>query len=340
MSDYVNENKGLEDDLFDPGRTKVKVEKTKQLFNPSNYLNTRLGDNETSRTFNIRVILTPDNDGKYKVAIPTEVHNIVLNTKQQKAKLISNSKFKSFICLNDSHLMNDGGNAIVKCPFCEKKDEIIAEANKIIINENDNDEVKKAKALKKKAILKEGYSNESKIAYVVRCIERGKEEEGVKFWRFNQHDDKKGIFDTLYGFCKTYANRGVNIFDYENGYDIIVTLNKSSDGKTVINLMPDVLPSPLSTDENQKNLWLNDTKDWRDMYRAKSYDYLKIVADGETPVWDKDIKGWTIWKDVEELKNEENVIFQEAANELKDTTNLQKVIPSNNNNDIDEELPF
>jgi hypothetical protein len=137
-----------------------------------------------------------------------------------------------------------------------------------------------------------------------------------------------------------------DIFNYYTGRDIIITLAQTPDptpgapDKTTVKINVDNKQTPLAANEELMNLYINDTKDWRDMYRAKSYDYLKIVADGETPVWDKDIKGWTIWKDVEELKNEENVIFQEAANELKDTTNLQKVIPSNNNNDFDEELPF
>ena len=338
MSNYVNV--GLEDDdIFDPGRSKTKLNVNKQVFNPNNYLNTRLGVNESSRSLNIRIILTPDIDGRNKVAIPTDVHNIVLNTKQQKAKVIATNKFKSFLCLNDDHLKDENElNVVHKCPFCEKKKELLAEANQIIINENDDDVTRAVKNSKKNAILKEAFSHGSKIAYVVRCIERGKEEEGVKFWRFNKHDDGKGLFDILYGFYQKYKERGINLFDYDNGYDIIVTLTKDNNGKTAITLMPDVLPSPLSTDENQKNLWLNDDKDWRDMYRAKSYDYLKIVSDGESPVWDKDKNCYVIWKDIDELQREENELYQKAANELKSEPVISNTILINN--DDNDGLPF
>ena len=89
-------------------------------------MDVRLDENEDEREFNIRIILTKDIDGKDKVAIPVETHSIMLNDKQQKAKTISKSKFKSFICLNDAHL---GVSDSRGCPLCNKMHELFDEAN-------------------------------------------------------------------------------------------------------------------------------------------------------------------------------------------------------------------
>jgi hypothetical protein len=35
--------------------------------------------------------------------------------------------------------------------------------------------------------------------------------------------------------------------------------------------------------------WLADTRTWRDVYAIKSYDYLLLVVNGHTPIWNKDL---------------------------------------------------
>jgi hypothetical protein len=92
----------------------------------------------------------------------------------------------------------------------------------------------------------------------------------------------------------------------------------------------------LSDNQEQINAWVNDEKDWRDMYRSKSFDYLSIVADGESPVWDKDNGKFVVWVDSEELKKRTQDIEQTAAEELKPTV----VLDGTNETEIDSELPF
>ena len=86
--------------FFDEGvkRQHRNEQKKRVEFTPTNYLNTRLEKNEKSRKTKIRIILTKDNDGKYKMAIPVEVHSLKLseqqNRMQKTTKILQDSKHK------------------------------------------------------------------------------------------------------------------------------------------------------------------------------------------------------------------------------------------------------
>ena len=326
MTDDVNQN---ENDLFDDGdgNKPYVPQQPKVVFDEKNYLNTRLGDTEQKRTLNIRIVLTEDIDGKKKFAIPVNVHSLKLSLNQNKQNKVGKSGYKSFICLNDKHIDADPEKG---CPLCNKKNEIFAEANAV------------TDANEKKAICKQAYGYDTKTSYIVRCIERGHEDEGIKFWRFNKHDDGSGPFDTIKELWVNYHNAGINIFDYKNGFDLIITLTKSPNkknpsapDKTAIKIMTDVMPKPLGTDE-QIEAWMNDTKDWRDMYRAKSYDYLAIIANDQTPVYNQDLNKWVPWVDEDEKKKAE----QQAAQELKQNTETPKPVQPVQTVEDEEELPF
>ena len=326
MTEDVNQNVN---ELFDDGggNKPYVPQQPKLVFNEKNYLNTRLADNEQKRTLNIRIILTEDIDGKKKFAIPVNVHSLKLSLNQNKQNKVAKSGYKSFICLNDKHVATDSDKG---CPLCNKKNEIFAEANEI------------TDANEKKAVCKKAYGYDTKTSYIVRCIERGHEDEGIKFWRFNKHDDGSGPFDVIKELCINYYNAGINIFDYKNGYDLIITLTKSPNkknpnapDKTAIKIMTDVISKPLGSDE-QINAWVNDTKDWRDMYRAKSYDYLAIIADDKTPVFNQELNKWVPWVDEDEKKKAE----QEAAQELKKNTETPKPVQTVQTVEDEEELPY
>lgn len=330
MSNDVNEV------VWDEGKKKNQnnYQKKGTEFSTTNYLNTRLEKGEKSRKTKIRIILTEDIDGKNKVAIPVEIHSLKLNENQNRMKKVSESGFKSFICLNDKHVTDEGGQG---CPLCDKKYALFKEANAI------------SDPLEHKAMCKQAFAYDTKTAYIVRCIERGKEEDGVKFWRFNKRDDGTGIFDELMAMYITYRyptdengedymlydengdsyindkytmpsdGEWENIFDYNNGRDINIvmtqSLNKATGApdKTGIKLVVDPKRSPLSADEAQAEEWLNDEKDWRDMYRVKSYDFLKLIAEEQTPVYNRATGGFVPFVDQSELDRQE----QEIAEELK-----------------------
>ncbi len=324
MTEDVNQN---ENELFDDGGTtrNTETQQTKKTFNVKNYLNTRLGENEKERKIKIRVVLTEDIDGKKKFAIPVNIHSLKLTLNQNRQNMVAKGGYKSFICLNDQHVKEQFGKE--GCPLCAKKNQIFAEANSV---EDANE---------RKAICKQAYSFDTKTSYIVRCIERGKESEGIKFWRFNKHDDGSGPFDIIKALWLAYNEAGINMFDYKKGVDLIITLSKapkkndSSTEKTAIKIIADVAPKPLGTDE-EIDMWVNDPKDWKDMYRAKSFEYLSLIADDKTPVFDQDNKKWVPWKETNDKEQAEI----EAAKELKEQTQ-QKPNTNVAVND-DEELPF
>lgn len=355
------ENVNPYENYFDDGDSKKKnVENVqKNEFNLDNYLNTRLKKGETRRKLKVRIVLTQDIDGRWKMAIPVNIHSLKLTESQNKQKKVSESGYKSFICLNDKHISNDIGHQ--GCPLCNKKTQIFEQANQAI------------DAAERKSLCKEAYKYDTKTAFIVRCIERGKENEGVKFWRFNKRDDGGGVYDMLKEAFELYKfptddngneykiidengeevrnpnyvlpSSSEDIFNYYTGRDIIITLTQTPDptpgapDKTTVKINVDNKQTPLAANEELMNLYINDTKDWRDMYRSKSFEYLQLIANDETPVFNKTTQSFVPWRDMEATNKE---IEQEAARELlvelvEQTTTY---IPTTNNINKDEDLPF
>ena len=145
--------------------------------------------------------------------------------------------------------------------------------------------------------------------YIVRGVQKGKEAEGVKFWRFNHVSNGTGIMDKILPIIKRLESKnrgGGAIWNPFEGRDLVISLVKDkSKGKNkeytkVASIQVDD-PSPLSTDENQMNAWLNDSKTWKDVYSKKSVEYLRIVSDGGTPVWSSELKKFVSQSDDENV---------------------------------------
>lgn len=293
--------------------------KPKVVFDEKNYLNDRLKDNEDSREMRIRILpLSPTNGNAFLA-----IHTHSLKVKPE----VSKSGFKSFICLNDENVHN--GNDERGCPLCKKSKELFAEADKCV----DESE--------KKALVKSAMQYKSKVTYIARVIERGHEDEGVKFWRFNERQGGTGVYDQLMKQNKIRNEESIEatgepycIFDLYNGKDIILTLTKEMKGNkyvTKIAVTDAGFPSPLSKDEDKIEEWVNDPKQWSDMYSSKSYEYLQLIADGEIPFFDKANKKWVAKGETDAPKTAEEV-EKEARKELVD-------IPANDEVN-DDDLPF
>ena len=115
----------------------------------------------------------------------------------------------------------------------------------------------------------------------------------MKFWLFNDSKKGDGVYDkiiNIYNQRKEAAEKKgktSNIFDLNNGKDLIMTLTKDMLNKTVIKIVDDDEKSPLTTDYDLGMKWVNDEKQWTDVYTVKNYDYMKIVAQGGVPTFDK-----------------------------------------------------
>ena len=265
---YSNENSG-------------NTNKTKS-FDEKNYLNVRLDEanGEKSKTITIRLLPMDLETGNPFVKIHT--HNVRV------PKDVSKSGYKSYICLSKNPAI-DHEKYGTKCPFCE-------------LNHNAYQEsLKETDPIKKKNFQDISIANKSRESVIVRCIERGKEDEGVKFWKFNVRNDKTDPYNTilkLYALRKEEGERAgqvLNILDIYNGRDLNVTI---TEGNAAPQILDASLSTPLSRDEEQMKKWIYDEKKWQDVFSTKPYEYLSLISQMKTPWYDRD-KG--IWVDKEEI---------------------------------------
>lgn len=314
-----------------------KIAQKKNDFDAKNYLDTKLADGQNERVITVRILPVSNEDGNFRIAVKT--HNLKVNRR------IAQSGFKSFLCLDDPQVPNY--NPSIRCPICEKSKYYFEEAKKC----RETDKEKSKKLFMKACSLK------NKVTYIVRVIERGKESEGVKFWRFNENTQGKGIYDSLIALYKQRKNdmaeegiENYNIFDLDNGRDIVLNLTRTerSDGQegVAIQITDKSINKPLTNDIELGNAWINDVKKWYNAYTVKSPEYLSIIADDMIPYFDRAQEKFVPkteqdFLDAEKRKNEANAAVEAASEILKERTMEQQSIPQvtpSDDNDID--LPF
>lgn len=243
-------------------------------FNTKNYLNTRIEDGETSKTITIRLLPMDLKTGNPFVKV--QYHNV----KVPKEMVETGKKpYKSYICLSKNADIDHQvyGN---DCPYCELSKSAYEKY------QNETDPTKKEEW---KKIANDNYPHESIIA---RCIERGNEKDGVKFWKFNLRLDKKDPYHAIINLYNQRKKEGIeNILDIYNGYDLTITF---TDGEPTP--PPQIIDaknaSPLSTDEEEMKKWIYDSKKWQDVFTPKSYDFLSLVSEMRVPWFDKAQNKW------------------------------------------------
>lgn len=230
-------------------------------FDVKNYLNARLAQGESSKT--VRIRLLPFSQIEQTPFHKMKVHRVKVN------KAVTAGGWKTFVCPKNENPANP-------CPFCEVS---------MTAKEAKNNATTEA--------LKEQYnsisfSNMAKDSWFVRCIDRDHEDEGVKFWMFSHAGKKKdGVYDKIMALFNARKVEGINIFDLNNGYDLLLTISKDSQNNTVYHVTDAKNPSPLTADYNLGMSWINDSKTVADLYPVKSYDYMAIIVDGGVPFFDK-----------------------------------------------------
>jgi hypothetical protein len=176
-------------------------------------------------------------------------------------KVQVDGEWKTFACLK--HEKDE------PCPFCEAREALLSTGK-----ESDKELAKKYNARK---------------MYVVKVIDRGAEDEGVKFWRFNHDYRKEGIFDKIHGVL-TALKTNRDVTNPETGRDLAITINRNQNNVPVVSAVVALDSTPLSEDAEKAQEWLSDERTWEDVYSVRSYDYLEIIVKGGIPVWDKEEK--------------------------------------------------
>lgn len=240
-------------------------------FNPKKYLGVNLGKQEDSKQLTIRILpFSKDN--------PTAFHKVHMHVVRVNNE-VAPSGWKTITCSvkNKTQVQHT-------CPFCE----MAAEARKLSFDNTLSEP-------EKKRLSDISFMNKAKEMWLVRCIERGAEEDGVKFWLF-PNPKNGGIYQTITNICKTRKEaaerRGEtrNIFDLTCGKDLTITIKRGADGKKKIDIVDDDEYTPLTTDIELGNSWINDDTKWEDLYPVKREDYMSILVEGGVPYWDKEQK--------------------------------------------------
>lgn len=290
----------------------------KTQFNEKNYLQARLTDNETTKTLTIRLLpFSPEGGSPFKKVF---MHTVKVN------KEVSPNGWKTFVC--PIHNTKDGSKMGDNCPFCETS----SKAREL-----------KSKSLDEPTKKKYGdieFLNKVKEMWIVRCIERDHEEDGVKFWLFNSSKKKDGVYDKIMNLANrraaSAAKKGntYSIFDLNNGLDLDITLTKTSDGKTAIQVLDAGSPSPLTEDFDLGMKWIQDEKKWYEVYTVKSYEYMEIIAMGGVPVFNKELNKYADKEELENIKKEAEE--ERMKDELREeTTDFSEIAESSGVNIID-----
>ena len=331
--------KVLEEQNENLKKPKESLQNAKKVsFDPKNYLDLKLKDHEATKTVKVRFLPISASDSTVFFDITTHALKV--------DKEIAKSGFKSYVCLNDEKV-----GSTEECPICKKSKELFDKSAKARQEGNE--------ALSK-SLFKEACSLKKKRTFIARVVDRDHEEEGVKFWRFNENSKGEGIYDKLMSLYNTRKQESLdegegeyNIFDLYDGKDIIINVSKSQipDGfggmKDTIayNITDSGNRKPLSKDIEKANSWLNDEKTWKDVYSNKTADYLELVVNGKIPVYNKELG-----KYVEKTENEvqQKKIEEEAANEILKanyTPSEKKTVEIVNKDepsgvDTEDDLPF
>ena len=307
----------------------VKKEQKTTNFDAKNYLDTRLKKGELKKEIKIRLLPNPNEPG-FSPFIKVQTHTL-----SKLPEAISKSGFKSYICLENSNV--DAEKFGKKCPFCELRRTAY------------NESVKETDPAKKKALQELSINNIPRETVIMRVIERGKENEGPKFWKVNI--SRRG--DDAYSLIKNLAERlhkeglenGVeeNLYDSFKGRDIILTISGSDnakDNKTTITVTQALSQSPISKEEALMSSWIYDEKKWNDVFAVKPYEYLSIISKGEIPWFDRETGKWVSKAVVDNERDEHNKAVDAEVEVQMNAAEKQVAEMFMEDNDDEADLPF
>lgn len=337
------------DAVLNDGAKKQNVSEKKKVFDPKNYLNTKLeiSKGETFRETKIRLLpIDKDSTSPFK--------RIMMHSMSGLPKEISPSGFKSYVCLEKTEGI-DHEKFGKKCPFCE----LNREAYKRSTEATDPDE--------KRRWQKISLDNKPNEVGILRCIERGHEEDGPKFLKANIRQDGmdlinkiKKIFNTRYQESiemiedakrdgeDTTDMHPLNILDLDEGKDFKLTFTSVRDkntgeptDKTSIDIADYGSVKPLSNNPELRDKWVEDPKVWSEVFTLKPYEYLKLLIDGERPWFSKKQNKYITKEEFdkeqedgqEDLKYHEEDIDKKINEQKVKVTNIAPVKET-------QELPF
>ena len=171
-------------------------------------------------------------------------------------------------------------------------------------------------------------SYRSQKFYIVKVVDRDKEEDGVKFWRFKHNWKGDGPIDKI---IPIWRNKG-DVTDINEGRDLILILQTvplpggRGEYTTVSSVMYED-PGKLSEDTALVKEWTEDERTWKDVYSQKPVEYLEAISKGLDPVWDSELKKY-VYDDPNSVSN------------ITSTSTLGSTNDPQANDPQSEDLPF
>jgi len=218
------------------------------------------------------------------------------------------------------------------CPVCDKyKRELSKQDQSIKGIKKDNMTEAQLEILKKNTeIFKEASKYKARKFYIAKGIDKGKEKDGVKFWRFKENYKNNGVMDKLAPLMGEYIDvYDIDFADPEKGSNLSITMAENEwNGRTymAVSALSFRPPSKLHEDPVIMKQWLNDDTTWRDVFLPKKapnitpLEYLQMAVDGKNPYWDDtdpENKKWVFpgRPDLEELANTRNRDLSSNSND-------------------------
>lgn len=351
------EKKNINPETIEAGcgeKEKQQQELTVNKFDEKNYLNVKLDikNRELSKEIKIRILpISAESDAAFQ---KIHMHYVQVNKK------ISATGFKNYICLKETSDIDVDryGN---KCPFCE-------------IKQGAWEKYKEETTKEAKEPWRElANSNTANEYAIIRCIERGHEDEGPKFWKFGIRSDEKDPMHSIIKLFKTRKNESIeekygekffekpieqqkaemerdgfepaNILDIYNGKDLKLTINavRTKNGELTDKVTIDIADygsfKPISQNEEEIDRWVNDPKVWSDVFTVKPYEYLDIVSKGGVPYFDKKENKWVEWKDDAQTTKKVTKEDIEVTEDIKESASAAKQMDVVKQ-EVDGDLPF
>jgi hypothetical protein len=203
------------------------------------------------------------------------------------------------------------------CPICEKAKLILKKqdnvrgkeiAQKLKNKQELTEEERKIKESNDK-LYKQSKAIEAKKFYMVKGVDRGREKDGPKFWRFKHRFRNDGDGDKLIPILFGWSEaNGIHFANPEKGIDVNISMGENTIPNTnytypvvtAVNTDPRG-PSPLHRDPDIVKAWLADKTTWRDVFRPKEYKFMDAatlldrIAKGTDPYWDETDKNNKKW---------------------------------------------
>lgn len=124
-------------------------------------------------------------------------------------------------------------------------------------------------------------------------------DERPKFWRFPHNSKKDGVMDKIMSIVnREKRTTETPIWDIDNGMTLEIEIqlaemsNKKGQYYPKVTSVYPTNRGPITTDNELLMKLKNDDKGALDVYKPKPIEYLRIIADGDVPVYSKEKKGF------------------------------------------------